>query len=148
VERIDRPPCIACQQSCAPQKAFCRSSADQGHRRRLVADGIIGARVPTALTLLADLLRLLRLMFRSQTQLAAENLFLRKQLACYIERQVRPRRTDDVSRIALALLAQIVEWRELLTIVRPETLVRWHRNAFRLFWRLKSRHRGQPSHSS
>ena len=82
----------------------------------------------TALTLLADLLRLLRLMSRSRTQLAAENLFLRKQLASYIERQVQPRRTDNASRIALALLSQFVEWRELLTIVRPETLVRWHRD--------------------
>jgi hypothetical protein len=36
----------------------------------------------TALALLTDLLHLLRLMFRSRTHLAAENLFLRKQLAC------------------------------------------------------------------
>ncbi len=50
------------------------------------------------------LLRLLRLMSRSRAQLAAENLFLRKQLACYIERQVRPRRTDNASRITLVLL--------------------------------------------
>jgi hypothetical protein len=98
----------------------------------------------TALALLADLLRLLRLMVRSRTQLAAENLFLRKQLACYVERQVRPRRTDDASRIALVLLSQFVGWRELLTIVRPDTLVRWHRDLFRLFWRLKSRPRGRP----
>jgi transposase InsO family protein len=89
-------------------------------------------------------LRLLRLIFRSRAQLAAENLLLRKQLACYIERQVRPRRTDNASRIALVLLSQFVDWRELLTIVRPETLVRWHRNLFRLFWRLKSRQRGRP----
>src|SRR4030095_12530696 len=45
--------------------------------------------------------------------------------------------------IALALLSQFVEWRELLMIVRPETLVRWHRDLFRLFWRLKSRCAGQ-----
>jgi len=44
----------------------------------------------TALALLA-VLRLLRLMFWSRTQLAAEHLFLRKQLACYVEREVRPR---------------------------------------------------------
>jgi len=50
----------------------------------------------TALILLADLLRLLRLAVRSRMQLAAENLFLRKQLACYIERQVRPRRTSAI----------------------------------------------------
>jgi hypothetical protein len=42
-----------------------------------------------------------------------------KQLACYIERQVRPRRTDNASRIALVLLSHFVDWRELLTIVRP-----------------------------
>jgi hypothetical protein len=70
----------------------------------------------TALALVADLLRSLRLMFRPRAQLAAENLFLRKQLACYIERQVRPRRMDNASRIALVLLSQFVEWRELLTI--------------------------------
>ena len=55
---------------------------------------------------------LLRLIFHSRAQLAAENLFLRKQLACYIERQVRPRRTDDASQIARVLLSQFVEWRE------------------------------------
>jgi hypothetical protein len=74
---------------------------------------------PTALTLLADLSRLLRLMVRSRAQLAAENLFLRKQLACYVERQVRPRRTDNASRIVLVLLSPFIDWRELLTIVRP-----------------------------
>ena len=83
-------------------------------------------------------------MFRSRTQLAAENLFLRKQLACYVERQVRPRRTDNASRIALVLLSRFVQWRELLTIVQPDTLVRWHRDLYRLVWRLKSRHRGRP----
>jgi putative transposase len=97
----------------------------------------------TALALLADLLRLLRLMVRSRGQLAAENLFLRKQLACYIERRV-PRRTDNASRIAFVLLSRVVEWRELLTIVRPDTFVRWHRDLFRLVWRLKSRPRGRP----
>ena len=70
---------------------------------------------------------------------AAENLFLRKQLACYLERQVRPHRTDNASRIALVALSRLVEWRDLLTIVRPETFVRWHRNLSRLFWRVKSR---------
>ena len=71
-------------------------------------------------------------------------MFLRKQRACYIERQVRPRRTDNASRITLVLLSKFVDWRELLTIVQPDTLVRWHRDLFRLFWRLKSRQRGRP----
>ena len=83
-------------------------------------------------------------MCRSRTQLAAENLFLRKQLAYYVERQVRPRRADNAARITLVLLSRLVEWPDLLTIVRPDTLVRWHGELFRLFWRAKSRRRGRP----
>jgi hypothetical protein len=45
------------------------------------------AKSNAALALLRDLLRLLRLMMRSRTHLAAENLFLQKQLACHIERR-------------------------------------------------------------
>src|SRR4029453_2568980 len=51
---------------------------------------------------------------------------------------------DNASRIVLVALSRLVEWRELLTIVRPETLVRWHRDLSRLFWRVKSRPCGRP----
>ena len=77
-------------------------------------------------------------------QLAAENLFLRKQLALYVERKVRPKRATNATRVALVLLSQVVAWRELLTIVRPDTFVRWHRDLHGLFWRAKSRPRGRP----
>lgn len=76
--------------------------------------------------------------------MVAENLFLRKQLACYVERQVPPKRPDNAIRITLALLSRFVAWRELLTIVRPDTLVRWRRDLYRLFWRAKSRPCGRP----
>jgi hypothetical protein len=79
--------------------------------------------IRTALALLTDLLRLLELTLRSRAQRAVENLFLRKQLAYYIERNVRLKRADNASRVALVLLARFVAWRELLTIVRPDTLV-------------------------
>jgi hypothetical protein len=95
--------------------------------------GIIATGDPNGFALVSDLLCLLRLMCRSRAQLAAENLFLRKQLACYLERRARPQRTDNASRIALVLLSHLVEWRELLTMVRPDTLVRWHREIFHLF---------------
>ena len=100
--------------------------------------------IRTAIALLTDLLRLLRLTLQSRAQLAAENLFLRKQLACYIERRARPRRADNPTRVALVLLSRFVAWRELLTIVRPDTLVRWHRDVYRLVWRATSRPRGRP----
>jgi putative transposase len=94
--------------------------------------------------LLVDVLRFVSLGFRSRSQLAAENLFLRKQLALYRERQVKPRRADDATRITLVVLAQLIDWRAVLTIVKPDTLIRWHRRGFRLFWRWRSRARGRP----
>jgi hypothetical protein len=50
------------------------------------------------------------LLARSRTALAAENLFLRKQLAFYQERKVRPRRFDNVTRVMLVLLSLGFAW--------------------------------------
>ena len=100
--------------------------------------------IRTALLLVRDLLHAMTLVCSSHTSLAAENLFLRKQLAFYVERTVRPRRLDNAARIALVSLARAIDWRPLLTVVRPDTLVRWHRQGFRLFWRWRSRRRGRP----
>lgn len=86
-----------------------------------------------------DLLRLAASSLRARSALAAENLFLRKQLALYRERQVKPRRASDPLRLTLVLLARCFAWRGALTIVQPATLLRWHRDAFRLFWRWRSR---------
>ena len=68
----------------------------------------------TVLRLAGDL-RLLGAAAQSHTQLAAENLFLRKRLALYVERQVKPRRADDVTRIALVALSWLIDWRRILT---------------------------------
>ena len=89
--------------------------------------------------LLTDMLRWLRLAFRSSQSIRAENLFLRRQLALYVERGVNPRRIDAATRIALTVPSQLFDWRDALAVVRPETLIRWHRAGWRLFWRLKSR---------
>ncbi len=98
----------------------------------------------TVLLLVRDLVHFVVLTCSSHTSLAAENLFLRKQLAFYTERQVKPRRLDNTARIALVVLARLIDWRQLLTVVRPDTLVRWHRQGFRLFWRWTSRRSGRP----
>jgi len=94
--------------------------------------------------LLSDLIVMVRLGLTSRAQLAAENLFLRKQLALYQERRTKPRRADASTRVALVLLSQFLDWRALLTVVKPETLIRWHRQGWRLFWRWKSRP-GRPT---
>jgi hypothetical protein len=69
----------------------------------------------------------------------AENLFLRKQLAFYQERKARPRRPTDAARLVLALWSRWFDWKGALIIVKPETLIGWHRKGFKLFWRWKSR---------
>jgi len=93
--------------------------------------------------LLADLVGLIALAFRPQQATAAENLVLRRQLALYKERGIKPRRIDAATRISLAFLSRLCDWRSCFTIVRPETVIRWHRAGWRLFWRHKT-HQGRP----
>jgi transposase InsO family protein len=99
------------------------------------------------LTLVRDAGRWLLLSLWPSSALAAENLFLRKQLALYQERHIKPQRATNAMRIALVWLSRWFDWRQTLTIVQPETFIRWHRQAFRLFWRWKSRP-GRPAISA
>jgi len=72
---------------------------------------------------------------RSKSELVAENALLRQQLI--ILKRPACTRTD---RMLLVLLARMVRtWKQALLIVQPETLLRWHRQGFRLFWKYKSR---------
>jgi putative transposase len=92
-----------------------------------------------ARTLITDGAHFIALCARHRTVLAAENLFLRKQLAFYQERKVVPRRFDNVSRFILVLLSHGFAWKDALVNVTPKTFIGWHRAGFRLFWRWKSR---------
>src|SRR5262250_3346843 len=94
--------------------------------------------------ILGDLIQFLSLCFRSRTSLAAENLFLRKQLAFCRERQIKPRRADNPTRLTLVLLSRWFDWRSALTVVKPKTLVAWHRKGFGVFWRWKGESGRRP----
>jgi putative transposase len=89
--------------------------------------------------LVEDAFRWVMVLFRSPEALRAENLFLRRQLALYIERGVQPQRVDAATRVSLALLATLFDWRGALVVVQPATMIRWHRAGWRLLWRMKSR---------
>src|SRR5215468_4459154 len=91
------------------------------------------------LVVLADFLRLGVLFLRSASDIRAENLSLRKQLAAYIERGIRPRQLDHAGRVSLSVLTRLFGWRDAIVIVRPSTVIRWHRLGWRIFWRWKSR---------
>jgi putative transposase len=104
----------------------------------------IGQCIYTILMLFGDGGRYLMCRLRSPNALAAENLFLRKQLALYQERHVKPQRVTQAARLTLTWLARYFNWRQALVIVQPASLIRWHRQGFRLFWGWKSQ-RGRPS---
>ncbi len=98
----------------------------------------------TLLAVLRDAVRFLMLCFRPAPTLAAENLFLRKQLAQYRERQIKPRRASDATRLSLVWLSRFFDWQKALVIVHPATLIRWHRQGFCWFWHFKSK-AGRPA---
>src|SRR5215469_11989087 len=91
-----------------------------------------------------DAVIFLRSIFHSRTAVSAENLFLRKQLAFYQEHEVRPRRLTNAARLSLVFWSRFFEWKSALLMVKPATLIGWHRRAFRLFWKWKSRPVGRP----
>ena len=89
--------------------------------------------------LVADGLEFFRLLLRSRSALGAEILFLRKQLAFYEERHTEPRRLNDSARFSLVFWSRFFDWKDALVVVKPETLIGWHRKVFKLFWKWKPR---------
>jgi hypothetical protein len=95
-------------------------------------------------TIVRDGLSFFAGVWHHHTALAAENLFLRKQLALFREREKKAMPTTPADRFVFSKLARWFDWRSALMIVKPATLICWHRNVFRLFWRWKSRPVGRP----
>ena len=78
--------------------------------------------------------------FKSKSRLEAENAVLRHQLIMLRRKvQGRVRLTDSDRRFFVQLYRWFPSILQVLTIVQPETLVRWHRAGFRYYWHWKSR---------
>ena len=94
---------------------------------------------------LGILIGTVRAAVRTHRELALENLALRQQLAVWKVRRPRPRLTA-MDRIFSVILSRLWKsWRSSLRVVRPETVVGWHRQGFRRYWAWKSRRRrGRP----
>jgi hypothetical protein len=75
---------------------------------------------------LFDCFSLCGALFRSRTALVAENLFLRKQLALFQEREKKAKATTAADRFVFSKLGRLFDWRNALVIVQPATLIRWH----------------------
>jgi transposase InsO family protein len=80
---------------------------------------------------------------RSESRLVAEHLLLRQQLVVLSRSVGRPHFTRAERGLFVLLASRLASWRDALLIVKPETVLRWHRMGLRLFWRRKSRTRSQ-----
>lgn len=91
---------------------------------------------------LALFLSIAAAIFKDRADLVAENVALRHQLSCLVHRGPRAR-LRPVDRVFWVLLSRYWSgWKKSLVMVKPATVVAWHRKGFKLFWRWKSRKRG------
>ena len=84
--------------------------------------------------MISSLVRALISTFKARRELALENVALRQQLAV-LRRSVKRPRLSKVDRGFWVLLRRIwTDWESVLVIVKPETVIRWHRCGFRRYW--------------
>ena len=97
------------------------------------------------LNLTTALLRCTLALFRSRNSQAIVELALRQQLATYAQKPTRPQLTPLDRSFWIALLLFWPRWRDTLVIVKPDTVIRWHRKGFRLYWQsISKRGPGRP----
>ena len=97
------------------------------------------------LRFLALLIRCAPALFRSHRQQLIVELALRQQLATYSQKKPKPKITPLDRLFWVALFRFWPRWKETLVIVKPDTVVRWHRTGFKLYWRwISKRGPGRP----
>jgi putative transposase len=82
-----------------------------------------------------------------------ENIALRSQLALYIQRYEKenlpkPQPTQTFRQLWVFLSKHLENWKEVLIIVKPDTVIKWHRTAFKFYWKRKSKKYGRPTISN
>src|SRR5262245_11720702 len=115
--------------------------------RNLARMGAPIAHPSRMIDVLALLLGVLSSVVRTRRDLAAENLLLRHQLAVLTRPTRRRSRLARRDKLLWVLARRLVPgWQRYLILVTPDTVVRWHRQGWRLYWRWRSRSRGGRPH--
>ena len=84
---------------------------------------------------ITHLLVLINALVADRSRLALENIALRQQVAV-LKRSVKRARVEDSDRVFWILMRRLLkDWRDTLLIVKPETVIKWHRKGWRYFWR-------------
>lgn len=90
------------------------------------------------------MLRFLLTFFKSKTQLRLDNVFLRKQLEI-VNRSNKKLLIQNRDRFFFILMKRFSShWKESLVIIKPETVINWHRKGFKIYWTWKSKRKGRP----
>jgi len=98
-----------------------------------------------ALAFIVALVRSMLALFRSRREQALVELALRQQLATYAQTRSKPKLTPLDRAFWVVLFRFWSRWKKVLVIVKPDTVVRWHRKGFRLYWRwISKRGPGRP----
>ena len=82
-------------------------------------------------------------MTRSKSELVLENALLRQQLIALQRRVQHPKLSWRDRTLIVLLASKLRRWKEVLMIVQPDTVLRWHRELFRRVWKRKSRFKGK-----
>ena len=91
------------------------------------------------------LFEFLRLSFKTRQSVVLENLLLRQQIIIFKRKTKRPR-IENIDRIILAWISKLWnDWKSAMILVKPETVIGWHRKNFQLYWKWKSRKVGRPA---
>src|SRR5260221_10481551 len=77
-------------------------------------------------------------LLRPKPELVLENALLRQQVIILQRGVKRPQVTNTERRLLVLLASRLRAWRQALVVVKPETLLAWHRQLFRLMWRYKT----------
>ena len=88
--------------------------------------------------MLRNLVYALAALFKSRSRLVAENLCLRQQLIVLKHHQVRPLLYDADRRFWVLACRWFGKWRDSLIIVKPDTVIRWHRMGWKAYWHWRS----------
>jgi hypothetical protein len=95
------------------------------------------------LIILKSFLSFIPNLFKTRAQLQIETVFLRKQLEI-IDRSNEKIKIKNRDRFFFVVMKSIFNrWRESLIIIKPETVIKWHRKGFKLYWRWKYQNRGE-----
>jgi hypothetical protein len=121
------------------------------HRVRAAATGVVarlGAVVRAATRPNSMVVGMLADATRTRGELIAENALLRQQLIVAARSVERPRFVAHERGIVVLLSRFLPWWRDAVLLVKPETLLRWHRDGFRLLWRRRSKRKNRKPNLS